>query len=247
VFPVAVLSLGAWTRDCVNNSLFYTTPEVLIEFAEVVDKTATNASVFNSLLSSVASIMDDMEGLSYSDDFMLRLPATVRSKMEERIMNNTMMSFSDMEKDILPKQQNSVSVKKKLRKKRSAPIVPVNSDDLGPEIKNFKDNSVIIKPFESPSQFYKFYMASVKLYLKANEIGVYPKFASYASECSIATEIMDTLKENRFEEKAFLMAWIENYCRMNLKGKKAHNVENTSLQKFKKTFSDFKQSYYLPQ
>lgn len=198
-------------------------------------------------LSEQLEIMDDMEGLSYSNDFMLRLPATIRSKMEERIMNNTMMSFSDMEKDILPKQHNSVSVKKRLRKKRSTPNISVSSNDLGPEIKNFKDNSLIIKPFESPSQFYKFYKASVKLYIKANEIGVYPKFAPYSSECSIATEIMDTLKENRFEEKAFLKAWIESYCRANLKGKKAQNVENTSLQKFKKTFSDFKQSYYLPQ
>jgi len=194
--------------------------------------------------------MDDMEGLTYSDDFMLRLPATVRKKMEDRIMNMPLKNIADMEKDLVPDQQNSVSVTKKLSKSKRGKNKNkniINIEDLGPELGNFKDDSKIIRPFSSASQFYKFYMAEIKIYIRANEMGLYPKFSPYNSECGVATEIMDMLRENNKEEISFLSAWINSYCRIHLKGKKSQNIDHTSLRKFKKTFEDFSRSYYIPQ
>jgi hypothetical protein len=62
VFPMAILSHAAgWNRECINGSAFYTSPEMLLEFVEVVDKDDANKQVFASLLGDIDSIMADVE------------------------------------------------------------------------------------------------------------------------------------------------------------------------------------------
>jgi len=224
----------------------HTVSPLLIRWSKGMD-----ISMYLVDLNKQLEAMDDMEGLTYSDDFMRRLPATIRKKMEDRMMNTPIETITDMEKDLVPDQQNAINVAKKLNKrkrrdnKNKSSVVDI--ENLEPELGNFKDDSKIIKPFSSAAQFYKFYMASIKLYIKANEMGLHPKFSPYDSECGVATEIMDVLRENDKEEVSFLAAWISSYCRNHLKGKKSQNIDHTSLRKFKKTFKDFSQSYYVPQ
>lgn len=60
VYPMAIVSPGNWRHECVNNSLFYFTPEIMVEFVELVEKSASNAEVFNAIVSSVDAIITDL-------------------------------------------------------------------------------------------------------------------------------------------------------------------------------------------
>jgi hypothetical protein len=73
VYPMAIVSPGSWTDECVNNSLFYFTPEIVVEFAEIVEKTATNAEVFNAIVSSVDTIVQDLKAQQLTGYAMQRI------------------------------------------------------------------------------------------------------------------------------------------------------------------------------
>ena len=142
------------------------------------------------------------------------------------------MDEEQMLKDLVPDDENLVSVKKTRKKRQSTSTGHLS---IAAKRKTFSTP----EPFENCNQFIRYYKDIIRLYNKN------AKFNPSNSERIPATQILDMLNEaGKNGDKVFLKSWIRYYYDTYLQGSKVYKQDKTSLFNFKKTFKAFNNTYF---
>jgi hypothetical protein len=153
---------------------------------EVIKKINLNIKNEKDLkdLNIILKELDDYEGLFHADDFLLKIPKSVKNKL---IQLNPEIEKEDkdmMLDEIIPKEENIFELKKKTRERRKTK--KPTKKTIKPSFENFK----ALSPNNNCNDFVKYFRGMVRS-KNANAI-----FNNFESDRSGALEIMDILTDN---------------------------------------------------
>lgn len=170
------------------------------------------------------------DGLVVDDEFLKRLPISIRNKLMPKTKEKDMSLF-DVEEAIIPKEANVTSVKTSRKKKlmKTSHVVGV-----GAEIISFSNE---VNPMKNCNEFIHFYRDSIR------DKRPNAKFSDIGLDRKEATEILDMMIENRKESKHFLSGWISYYVDTYLPSHLPVDYHKTALSSFRKTFAEFSGRY----
>lgn len=189
-----------------------------------------------------ANSRDKFEGLTIASSFYSRLPHTVHVFLEELVMKQAPDKI-DMVKAITPtgKAKNLGKPKRK-KTKRKTSTTTTSADQA--EIGNWKGDETL-NPLENSAHLVRYYRYQLKYFSNQKLGGLPPKFDKYEVDGAVAAEILDMMQDAKRKNELFLREWVSYFCRQHLKGKKITRISNTSMSQFKKTFTEFNQSFYV--
>jgi len=149
--------------------------------------------------------------------------------------------MDDIFDDFIPKDSNLVKIKNKNNRPLEKKQVKIRTEKIDSSQESPK---VIISgwegecnPFINAKEFFSFFKNVISS-LKPNA-----KFGDYSSEAVFSAVVMDEMIDLERDNVKFLRSWIQYYVDNFLKGNKASNYRNTSLNKFRKTLKDFSSIY----
>ena len=229
----------SFMRDFLPSIMVKMSPEISKQFP-IWDGGMKLSEYLTILRSQLDKIENKYEGLQNDHLIADRFPTHIRKKivaeefniLEEETVNkegDKSMDMSQLEKDLVPKNENIV------REKRSKTFKGLIDDNrLRPEGISFKS----LDPFANCNQFLKFYKEVIRMYNNG------ARFYSVDVERNLALDVMDMMTlAGRNGNKEFLKSWIRYYITNTLRGNSVYKMEKTSLKSFKETFSEFNGKY----
>jgi hypothetical protein len=217
--------------DFIQNLIQKMNPEVLNKFSVLCSGTS-----LDDIKTIIWDINDDM-GLEHDENFLKRLPPTVREKMEKKMKIKS--NKVDLEKELDPVCVNLGKRRRTRNTEESTAVIE------GPDVCNWKDNKPS-NPIKNSRNFVRYYRSFIRFYSNQKLDGLSVNFYSYDLDVKTASEILDLLKENSRLDMLFIQKWMEYFCETYLKGKKVSYSENVALLKLKNIFEEFNQKFYIP-
>lgn len=201
-----------------------------------IPKYGENQNIFSYTSNALGILkkMEDHEGYEYDSMFINRLPEHIRKKIvkyNKEIIVNTEETMQ-LEKELVPTNTNLIKLRGIAPKKTRQ--ITISSDKEGKTYDPERVDVQALDPFKNPYNMTKYYRAFLRLYNKDAH------FYEFATEVSIAEEILDTmLKNGKQNDIKFLKAWIRFYITNSLKGNNILKDEKTSLKEFGKSFAGY--------
>lgn len=192
-----------------------------------------------NMLASELRKLDPFEGLEQDETFISNLPIDIKMKLmpktKENTKENTMGFFdADVEEAIMPKEKKQ-SVIKQTRKNTLLRVSEV--EGVKPKLSTYTDE---FDPLKNCNTLITFYRGSVRQSVSL------VKFADPDTDRKYATEILDMLIQAKRNNLRFLKGWIEYFISKHLSTEMGNGAEKTSMNVFKKTFSEFNERYVEP-
>jgi hypothetical protein len=150
-------------------------------------------------------------------------------KIPEELMKTP--QYNDMN-ELIPTNPNMVRAKRIKKEKKIKVKAPISNK---PKAYTYDGE---VSPFKDTLHFMNYYRAFL-----SNFVNGKVEFDQYASDSIFAAIILDTLIENKRNNKIFLNAWLRYFCDFSLKGQKALKFKYTSMKAFKETFDKFNDQY----
>lgn len=187
--------------------------------------------------------MDNMSkdnGFLFEESVLEKLPSSLFNKINCKLNEGSEMenkSNKDLEKDLVPKNQNMVK-KPKMKKIKTEPIITTSLEPQKPVALGYIKS---VNPLENSLQFAKYYRSFLSVFFNGEV-----EFDTLDSDAQYAAQILDSMILEKRDNKIFLDAWLTSFCQQNLKGTKAMKTKYTSLRVLKSTFDDFKVRFFIP-
>ena len=229
-------SFGWFLNDLVSKM----NPMVSADIPKWEDK--GNLVEYCKILAEKLKGIGNYDGLCITGDFLKRLPRTVKWKIYKSVEKKEMKNNVDKElrDSLIPttphisRRKVGIKAKKEIAKKHeenvpvSSPVPLVYGGDIDP----FKDSLA----------FMKYYHMFIQTHVSSRA-----RFESYSIDSLSSASILDALIDKGKNNKEFLDAWLDYFCKNSLKGTKCMKPKYTSMKLFSETLEDFCQRFYIPQ
>lgn len=194
------------------------------------------------------SKISNYEGVGEADDFIDKLPPSVRQDLqkhrEKQVKTMKQEQVKDSLMDIVPSGDDKNVKTPKKRKARRRKPKEADPNAVAKE-QGWGDDG--IDPFKNGNTFMRYARSYMKEVMSTIDPSIKLNFYNYQFESNDALRLLDEMRENQRASKFFLDSWLDYFVKNHLKGKKGIRKDNTSVKKLAETFEEYNKSFYIHQ